>query len=137
MKTKLIIIGLAVVCAGIVFCIAAFHYEQERFWKYEFHTGADGQIMWRCNRQTGEINVFTSFASSYELWRGISHDYLLDKQTGETWRYFRNKTNSYPDEGFSPLPHGYPESVPNPASTNATDLPDFGTNTSDTTPSQH
>lgn len=24
--------------------------------EYEFHTGADGAILWRCNRRTGEVD---------------------------------------------------------------------------------
>jgi hypothetical protein len=71
--------------------------------------------MWQCNRQTGEIKVLTSYTANFELWRGISHDYLLDKQTGQTWRYFQNDTNSEPDEGFSTLPHGNPVSIERPA----------------------
>lgn len=124
MKTKLILIGLALVCFGLIFCVAALLYGQQRLRKYEFHTGADGQIMWQCNRQTGKVKIFTDYAASYVLVRGQYQDYLLNRQTGQTWRYFRNGTNSYPGEGFCPLPRGYPVATANPLNL----IPDWATN---------
>jgi hypothetical protein len=81
--------------------------------KYQFNTGADGQIIWQCNLESGEVKTFTSYspASNYELLKGVSRDFLINKQTGQTWRYYQNDSNSIPIEGFNPLPHIVPESI--------------------------
>lgn len=82
---------------------------------YEFYTGEDGQILWRCNKQTGEILVMTTNVPSFEISHGQFADYLLDKQSGETWRYYRNDnpTNGMPDsEGFSYLHEEYQPNSP-------------------------
>ena len=85
---------------------------------YEFHGGADGQIFWRGNRQTGEITVQTTNApvvtsdtkDIYSMWQGKFADYLINKQTGEIWRYYKNTdTNGLPSsEGFTYLMANYP-----------------------------
>ncbi len=141
MKIKHVIIGL-LVCAAVVLCVAISFCEQKRLCKYEFHTGADGQIIWQCNRQTGEIKVFTSYTADYQLFQGKGQDYLLNRQTGETWRYFQNGTNSNPSEGFGPLPHESPVAIqksaaalPKIGDAPVSFVPDASAN--DITPSQH
>jgi hypothetical protein len=64
--------------------------------------------MWQCNRKTGEVKILTSYTAGFEMWKGESHDYIFNKQSGEVWRYYQNDTNSIPDEGFSPLDYGNP-----------------------------
>jgi hypothetical protein len=49
---------------------------------YEFHSGSDGQVMWQCNRKTGEIKIFTSYTATYEIWRG--GDYFTTHLTSQT-----------------------------------------------------
>lgn|GEM_PF-4923247 len=90
---------------GVVLC-ALFLYEHIQ--KYEFHTGSDGQVMWQCNRRTGETKILTSYTSSFEMWHGIGNDFIFNKQTGQIYRYYKNDTNSVPDEGFCPLDYGNP-----------------------------
>ncbi|MDE2106342.1 MAG: hypothetical protein KGL39_54485 [Patescibacteria group bacterium] len=83
----------------------------ERKPDYEFHSGSDGQVLWRCNRKTGEVKIFTSYTDTVQMWRGASRDFIFNKQTGQIWRYYQNGTNSFPDEGFCPLDYGNPRSM--------------------------
>lgn len=69
---------------------------------YEFHSAGDGQLIWRCNRLTGEITAVrtnlifapTSLPSpiaAYELHNSTdTTPLLINKLTGQTWRFFRN-----------------------------------------------
>jgi hypothetical protein len=100
MKTKLFIL----VAAALALCGC------ERKPDYEFHSGADGQIMWQCNRKTGEVKLFTSYTSSFEFIHA-GRDFVLNKQNGQIWRYYQNDTNSFPDEGFAPLDYGNPKAI--------------------------
>lgn len=47
----------------------------------------------------------TKSTDHFELWKSENHDYLLNKSTGQVWRYYRNTdTNgNLKNEGFCPL----------------------------------
>ena len=79
-------------------------------YKYEFHTGEDGRIMWKCNRETGEVQLLATNAPAKIFELHNSKDVapiMFDNQTGQAWRYFRNTdTNgSLESEGFTRLPY--------------------------------
>jgi hypothetical protein len=138
------------ICAvkQLFICLAAFSLVGCDKPKYEFHSSADGQIIWCCNRETGQISVLKTNTpvdpvladlsarvdklenqlslsqvnldlmrdelvnlkqtSPYELHESKdTTPILLNKDTGETSRYFRNHdTNGQPtDEGFIELEH--------------------------------
>ena len=61
---------------------------------YEFHTGADGKILWRCNRATGEVTIMeTNAPATTEFDIHNSTDLtpiIFDKASGQAWRYYRN-----------------------------------------------
>jgi hypothetical protein len=110
MKPIQIVIGFL---AGVIVAYCAFDLRQAPF---QFIASQDGQILWRCNRITGEVISKTSLIptkedANLELWKGEYHDFVFNKKTGQIWRYFKNDTNSIPDEGFAPLDYGNPQAV--------------------------
>jgi hypothetical protein len=41
---------------------------------YEFHSGNDGRIIWRCNRVTGEVDLCSSYRSEQQVhWRHVEN----------------------------------------------------------------
>jgi hypothetical protein len=79
-----------------------------RQYTYEFHTGSDGRILWKCNRQTGEVEILETNApiALFELHNSTDvTPIMFDNQTGQAWRYYRNTdTNGQTTaEGFTRL----------------------------------
>lgn len=113
MKILSTLLVITALCAGFIVGALTEHFRLVQpilSSPYEFHSGAGGQIIWRCNRDTGEISTLTTNitampAAAYEMWRGEFADYLLNKQTGEAWRYYKNKDGK---EGFAYLMEEYP-----------------------------
>lgn len=97
-----------------VFVLALCGCERKSESDFEFHSGSDGQVMWQCNRKTGEVKTFTAYTASFECQHSLSRDFILNRNTGQVWRYYQNDSNSIPDEGFAPLNYGLPVARPKP-----------------------
>jgi hypothetical protein len=50
-------------------------------------------------------------SANFEAWKGTGVDFLLNKKTGEVWRYYKNESNSIPLEGFVPMSIGAPNFI--------------------------